>query len=156
MIRSAIGIAGLLMMVGFVALMAYCEHVENPIDEYATYADAVEAGAVDRGWIPSFVPPTAAHIRDAHNLDTNHQWLQFRLSEADAREMVAGMHPVSVEDARCALPSRWSVPLRRLGTQPDLSGRPEVSKHLHADGSRSFCVAVDWSSRMVFAWTQRR
>ena len=44
---------------------------------YATYGDAIAAGAQRRGWLPSFVPATATDIREVHDIDTNTQWLRF-------------------------------------------------------------------------------
>jgi hypothetical protein len=39
-------------------------------ETYATYADAQPAGAIERGWVPAFVPSSARNIADSHNLDT--------------------------------------------------------------------------------------
>jgi hypothetical protein len=155
-VRIAIGFVALLTLGSFVALMAYCEHVENPVVEFATYGDALEAGAVARGWIPSFVPPSATRIRDAHNLDTNHQWLQFDVPDRDARAMVGEMHNLSGEDPRCVQPGRWSVPSRRVGRQPDLASLPHASTYLHSERGRALCVVVNWSLGRVYAWTSRQ
>ena len=46
---------------------------------YATQAEAVAAGAVQRGWIPAWVPPEARHLREVHSVDTNESALLFTL-----------------------------------------------------------------------------
>ncbi|MGB7371540.1 hypothetical protein [Erythrobacter sp.] len=69
------------------------------IDEtYPTYADARSAGAVERGWVPAFVPMSASDIVDSHDLDTNRQTLLFKLPSSAMSEMVTGLRRVSGDD----------------------------------------------------------
>jgi hypothetical protein len=67
-------------------------------EHFATWADAERAGAVERGWIPAFVPKSATNIREVHNIDTNAQTLEFNFRGSDVQGMVAGLHRVSAED----------------------------------------------------------
>lgn len=60
-------------------------------DRYADYAAARLAGAVERGWVPSFVPHSAYDIRDIHDQDSNAQTLSFRLPTSQIPEMVRPM-----------------------------------------------------------------
>lgn len=77
-------------------LMAGCA---EQIDEtYATYAEAQSAGAVKRGWVPTFVPSSATDIVDSHDLDTNRQTLKFNLPPSSIGEMVVGLRVVSAND----------------------------------------------------------
>jgi hypothetical protein len=69
---------------------------------YSTYADAQRAGAIERGWVPAFVPPSARDIIASHNLDTNRQTLRFAIPPSDLGKMVAGLGSVSAEDRRAA------------------------------------------------------
>ena len=46
---------------------------------YATHAEAMAAGAVQRGWIPAWVPPEATDLREVHSVDTNESALVFTL-----------------------------------------------------------------------------
>ena len=46
---------------------------------YATMQDAIEHGAVKRGWIPGWLPDDAKSIREAHSLDTNWVMIKFKL-----------------------------------------------------------------------------
>ncbi len=69
---------------------------------YSTHADAQRAGAIERGWIPTFVPPTARDITDTHDLDTNRQTLQFTIPSSDVGKMVAGLRSVSAKDQSAA------------------------------------------------------
>ena len=46
---------------------------------YSTAADARAAGAVDRGWIPDWLPSQAHEIHEVHDLDTNQSALRFEV-----------------------------------------------------------------------------
>jgi hypothetical protein len=72
------------------SLAACGEQVE---ETYPTWAEAQRAGAVERGWIPTFVP---REIRDSHNLDSNRQTLFFVARPSDVEAMVADFPSVSV------------------------------------------------------------
>lgn len=85
------------------ALLLSLAGCSEQMDEtYATYADAQDAGAIERGWIPAFVPASARDITDSHNLDTNRQALQFTIPPSQVGPMVAGLPSVSAEDKRAA------------------------------------------------------
>jgi hypothetical protein len=71
-------------------------------ESYASLADAERAGAVERGWVPAFVPASARGIRDVHNLDTNAQTLEFTARPSDVQAMVTGLRSVSAEDKSAA------------------------------------------------------
>ena len=52
----------------------------------ASYADLItaeRAGAVRAGWIPDWLPKSAANLREVHNLDTNQSMLSFRYDSSD-------------------------------------------------------------------------
>lgn len=77
------------------SLVACSEQVD---ESYATWAEAARSGAIERGWVPAFVPHSARDIRDSHNLDTNAQTLQFTAGPSDVQAMVAGLRPAPVKD----------------------------------------------------------
>lgn len=86
-----------------VGLLFWLAGCGEAVDEsYATWAEAREAGAIEKGWIPSFVPPTARDLRDRHDLDTNAQRLTFSAPPSDTSKMVRGLRPVTNEDADAA------------------------------------------------------
>ena len=81
-------------------LLAACN--EQVSESYATWSEAEQAGAIERGWIPAFVPPSARRIRESHNLDTNRQVLRFTVRPSDVSAMVEGLRTVSIENERGA------------------------------------------------------
>ena len=75
-------IAAVLMI--FAGTVAFFSWMENPTAVYESYNDAVRAGAVGPGmWIPEFLPKSASHIVERHNIDTNESSLDFRFSGSD-------------------------------------------------------------------------
>ena len=59
---------------------------------YATRADAVADGAIQRGWVPEFVPADATDIREAHNVEHAFVTVSFR---APGARVVEGFRPVA-------------------------------------------------------------
>jgi hypothetical protein len=50
---------------------------------YADLAAAERAGAIQRGWVPDWLPKSARGLREIHNLDTNQSMLAFRYDPSD-------------------------------------------------------------------------
>ena len=48
---------------------------------YSSQPAAIAAGAIERGWIPSWVPTDAIQLRGVHNVDTNQSALLFNLPQ---------------------------------------------------------------------------
>ena len=66
------------LLVVLTALLSGCT---NDVVEtsYDTSAAAIADGAIQRGWIPQWLPPDATDIREIHNVDTNQSTLYFSL-----------------------------------------------------------------------------
>jgi hypothetical protein len=47
--------------------------------QYEDLSAARMSGAVERGWIPEWLPEQAIHIHEHHDLDTNVQAISFRI-----------------------------------------------------------------------------
>jgi hypothetical protein len=137
--RLAIG--GILLM-----LLVGCK--EDMSAFYDTYADAERAGAVNRGWIPPYVPPSATEITEVHNLDVNSQRIRFQAPLADLRLMTEGMRMVPRSD----LPtSNVYLPPMEGDWSP---GSDENLRFYEApDGGAARCVAVDWERARTYGWT---
>ena len=50
---------------------------------YANLVSAERAGAIHAGWIPDWLPKSAADLREVHNLNTNQSMLSFRYDPGD-------------------------------------------------------------------------
>jgi hypothetical protein len=98
------------------AALAGCADANVITETYATLAQAVEAGAVDRGWVPRGLPPGSHDMREAHDLDSHRRWglLNFPQTDAGAWRASLGAE-VSVTGTVCEPPRRiewWPVLLR--------------------------------------------
>ncbi|MCI4625369.1 MAG: hypothetical protein L3V56_05340 [Candidatus Magnetoovum sp. WYHC-5] len=62
--------------------LTYCDTYNFDVEEnfYQTYSEAIEKGAVKRGWIPAFFPPDATKIFERHNIDSNEITIKFNYS----------------------------------------------------------------------------
>lgn len=61
---------------------------------YPTKDAALDAGAIDRGWIPAALPDIAVDLREQHDVDTNEVWLRFRI-ETEVSSFIAELEPLS-------------------------------------------------------------
>jgi hypothetical protein len=77
-----LGIA--LLAVFVIGGLAYCIHLENPTQRFATYEEAQRAGAMAEGrWIPSFLPKSSTNIVETHDIDTNALEIRFEYAPGD-------------------------------------------------------------------------
>jgi hypothetical protein len=124
-------------------------------ERYATYNDAVEQGAVRRGWIPAYVPRNATNIAEVHDLDTNGQLLRFQAPPEGLTAMAARLTPVLSRDV--PPPPRYLSPPGAGRWRRDLgSGTlPEglTAYRVHLDSGSAHCIALDMHGLTVFAWT---
>jgi hypothetical protein len=59
-----------------------CSAAETPEEAYNGYDEALADGAIERGWIPEWLPETAVDIREKHDLDSNTSILAFDSGES--------------------------------------------------------------------------
>jgi hypothetical protein len=85
--------------ISFLLLLGCNEKID---ESYSTYSEAKRAGAVERGWIPAFVPTSARDLEDSHDLDTSRQTLRFTIPPSAVAAMVSGLGITSAEDKTAA------------------------------------------------------
>lgn len=74
-------VAALFFVTGIVA----CLPGETVEVTYNNVDDAAKAGAIERGWIPAWLPKTAVDLHEKHNLDSNTGILRFSLNISDLK-----------------------------------------------------------------------
>ena len=84
------------LLAGIVFLAGCGETIEA---SYSSLAEAKEAGAVSRGWIPGWLPQATTKIREVHNLDTNQSMVRFELSQGTCLEVPKSCKPVNPDHA---------------------------------------------------------
>ena len=79
-------------------LASACDEVVH--ERYADFPAAKNAGAIERGWLPAFVPSSAYDIREEHDLDNAAQILSFRLPPADMPAILVGLKRAPDSEAK--------------------------------------------------------
>lgn len=77
---------GALIAAGLVLVLIVVEATGKSAS-YDTMGEAYSAGAVGRGWVPSFLPEAAYEIAEAHDLDTNERCSRASLPAGHAPEI---------------------------------------------------------------------
>ena len=72
-------LASLLFVMGLVA----CFPSETIESTYENIDEAVKAGAVERGWVPAWLPEGAVNLHEKHDLDSNASILRFSFALTD-------------------------------------------------------------------------
>jgi len=65
---------------------------ETMRSEYRTVSEA--SSEIERGWIPSILPPSTTDIREVHDLDTNRGEGKFTFSSVDANRFKSDLTPL--------------------------------------------------------------
>ena len=133
---------------------AGCRDTNVITESYATLQQAIEDGAIERGWVPRGLPPGAHEIREAHDLDSNRRWGLFNFPQEDAgalRGILGG--ELSLDGRTCNPPRRiewWPVLLRE-----QLDPEQIAATGLRAYSSREgdLIVAVNWKQGRAYYWT---
>lgn len=93
---------------------------ERPENSYSSFAEAQVAGAIERGWVPGWLPMTASAITEAHDLDTNRFMVRFSFPPQSQVSLPASCTRISPSSPPPAPFSRkwWpaDVPANHLAT----------------------------------------
>ena len=70
-----------LRFIVIIAILAMSSSCTNDVldSSYATQSEVKASNAIQRGWIPAWLPSEAMNIREVHNIDTNESALSFNL-----------------------------------------------------------------------------
>ncbi len=71
---------------------------------YATLFEAVSEGAVERGWVPAWLPEGATDLKEIHDLDSGESALAFTLPDGSDWPPHNQCHP---EESAGVTPSRF-------------------------------------------------
>jgi hypothetical protein len=125
-------------------------------EKYKSYEEASRGGAVKRGWLPAFVPKSATDITLAHDLDTNYQWLRFRIPTNEIEAMDKNMRSISFSEARKTGVNK-STPIKDWPPelQAPLLITPRGSLHFFSTKVEIglICLCVDVTTGETFGWT---
>jgi len=83
-----------LFVIASVLIITCTACTEQQEASYADLAAAERAGAIQRGWVPDWLPQSARGLREVHNLDTNQNMLAFRYDPSDQLAVPKSCSPV--------------------------------------------------------------
>lgn len=122
---------------------------------YASMAEARQAGAVERGWVPGNLPDNAYELRAAYDVDdASRRWGLFNFREADhaALRAILATGDVSIAGVAMDIPPRiewWPVQLRgRLDEERILA--TGLQAHRSRDGALT--LLVNWNQGRGYYW----
>jgi hypothetical protein len=133
-----------LLSVSVLVILTGCGEYQETA--YADLAAAKADGAVERGWIPKWVPETSVKIQEAHDLDTNQSALALQFSPEEHWSPPPSCKQVTRHDlpARPTRPSWWpaDVPPSAIVTH----------RHAYFACEENSFVAVSQSQGELFHW----
>lgn len=140
--------------IGVVLLLAGCGNVNVQTDSFATMAEARQRGAVERGWVPAFLPERAYEIRAAYDTNGPRRWgiLNFTPADVDAVRALLRPEERSLAGVRMDIPARiewWPVALRNE-LDPETIAATGVRAYQSRDGD--YLIAVNWNQGRAYYW----
>ncbi len=129
-------------------ILSACDSMEMPERAYDSKAEVVRDGAIQRGWVPQWLPETARDIREKHDLDTNISQLTFRFDALGPEQLAESCRPIDREAVpmpRKTLVDWWPSELRD-------SPATSFSFHACADDSSTAYLAIDERQRRACFW----
>jgi YD repeat-containing protein len=140
------------LCVGFICVLATCGHDQESF--YPSLGDAKKDGAVDRGWIPDYLPSSSRAIHEVGDLSPATAWCTFEFLPADSEGLRKNLKSIAV------LPPAVSrIPNPRKSWWPSvLEGNLDLEK-IHKAGfqlymveepetpssAAAFLFAIDWA-----------
>jgi hypothetical protein len=148
----------------FLACVLAC-HDDRRESFYPSLADAKRDGAIDRGWIPDFLPESSRAIHELHDISPSTTWCAFEFLPADSQALRK-----SLKSAGAPAPSVRLVPNPGKSWWPAvLAGNLDIEK-IHGAGFELSTVvtpetpstnevllfAIDWSKKRGFLYRTRQ
>jgi hypothetical protein len=125
---------------------------ETRVSHYATMAEARRAGAIERGWVPPFLPETTTSIRESHNIDTNETWGTFRFSDADSTALKRALVEIDPTGQHVRRPSGLPDWPRELEGQLAREALRRSGLETFKASSEDVFVALDRKAGSGFFW----
>lgn len=81
------------------ALALIACHGDRRESTYSSFADAKKDGAIDRGWIPDFLPETSRSIHELHDMSPSTTWCAFEFLPTDSRALRKNLKNVDMSSS---------------------------------------------------------
>jgi hypothetical protein len=142
------------VLVVVLAAVAGCSACRETFEEhYPTLREAEQAGAISRGWIPSWIPSSARDIAEIHNIDSSAQLLTFSFDVYATASFLDACAPVErtrVIQPRWTAAKWWPAELRGSSAAP--LGRLKFFFCESPEPSHRYFVGIDEAAGRAFMW----
>ena len=147
-------VAGAPAAIALVAVFA-CSGINAQTNSFATLAEAREAGAITKGWLPEGLPPGSHDIREGHVPGTTERWGLIDFPQSEEASLRALLQPdeIPLNGQRCEIPGRiewWPLMLRGALDEGRLA-TTGIRAYRAKEGNLIF--AVNWSQGRAYFWT---
>jgi len=132
---------------------------------YPSLADAKRDGAIDRGWIPDFLPENSRNIHELHDMSPSQTWCAFEFLPAESQSLRKSLRiidapPPVVRRVREPGKPWWpNVLVGNLDVRKIHRAGLELSVVVEPDTPSSNIVllfAVDWTTGRGFFYRTRQ
>ena len=135
-------------------IVAGCGDVNVETDSFATMDEARQRGAVDRGWVPAFLPERAYELRAAYDTDTQRRWgiLNFRTEDAGALRGALQPDEVPLDGVTIDIPPRiewWPIALRNELNHETIAA---TGLRAYRNTTGEYLFAVNWNQGRAYYW----
>lgn len=143
-----------LILLAVAILAGACASERVHTMSFASLGEARQAGAVERTWVPSFVPENAYELRAAYEPSGWRRWgiLNFDAKDPAPLRAVVEANEISLEGTRMDIPGRiewWPVALRG---DLDHQALEVTGLRAHRVKDLPYVVAVNWSQGRAYYW----
>ena len=143
-------------MIGAVALTVTCAYSDAVTNAYATKAEAEQAGAVERGWVPRGLPESARDLREAHSTKGKRVWglFSFAPDDADALRRRVQSDELPAGGLRPGIPARiewWPVLLR---STLDAEQVKAAGLQAYRAPSGGLIFVINWKQGRAYYWNE--
>lgn len=147
---------GLTPIIGAVALTVGCAYSDAVTNAYATKAEAEQAGAVERGWVPRGLPQSTRDLREAHSTEGKRVWglFSFTPDDGDALRAVVQPDELSAGGLRPEVPARiewWPVLLRAT---LDAEHVKAAGLQVYRSRSGGLIFVINWKQGRAYYWNE--
>lgn len=132
------------------------------VGRYKDYANAVDSGVFEHGWLPQQIPKSATNIEEIHVIDSGEVWIRFEYDERDISLLTDECRPdssITLPDARrsTTLVVWWPSVLTNGAARDSLSSWTLYScpRMKHAASELPAGLALDRSADVAFYWRVR-
>ncbi len=134
-----------------------CSGINAQTQAYATLAEARDAGAIEKGWVPEGLPAGTYELRVGYDPGTSQRWgiINFPPSQGAVLRGQLGAEEFPLSGQRCEVPGRieWWPLLLRGAIDGERLAATGVRGYRARQGDLIF--AINWHQGRGYYWSGR-